>query len=514
MTIGKRFLSLIMLLIISVTLCLPSCKGGSDGSDETDDALSMLLEIVDSEETTASSSYYVVIIPANCSAALAQKAAELAEGLEEITGIESVVEYENKLTSGRENATNIILGNTGLDESAIAFAKLREGDYVCKKVNGSIVIGGLSDEATVEALDRFIKDVLPYATAEELMSPSAEFEYFADHENDTTLCGFPLKDFNIVCEFGTVSEELALKLSERIGEFSGDVLRVFDTVNRRENVKEIVFELSPNIESADKAYVLRDREDVVLRACDEYGLSVIFEYFCSIVLSESEQADAIVTTCDWKERIVGYENPELVVEYVAADVSRHGFDKIAYVSAVADRASAGSPDLMLVNAVDTDTGEMLKFVLPETYGVETLEMSNGVVLVIYEKAALDVTCTKSEYTDAAEINISLAAGEKYDILYLCGKYYESQMSGAAVSPSGIVVVERDAESSLEKIGFTDASEIVSAASVSSDKAVSVFTGGNIKNISTSVQPIQHGQTDIGATVVQMSVKKLFAKTDF
>lgn len=514
MTIGKRFLSLIILLIISVTLCLPSCKGGSDGSDETDDALSMLLEIVDSEETTASSSYHVVIIPANCSAALAQKAAELAEGLEEITGIESVVEYENKLTSGRENATNIILGNTVLAESAIAFAKLREGDYVCKKVNGSIVIGGLSDEATVEALDRFIKDVLPYATAEELMSPSAEFEYLDDHENDTTLCGFPLKDFSIVCELGTVSEELALKLSERIGEFSGDVLSVLDAASRRESVKEIVFELSPNIERADKAYVLRDREDVVLRACDEYGLSVIFEYFCSIVLSESEQADAIVTTCDWKDRIVEYSNPEIVVEYVAADVSRYGFDKIAYVSAVADRVLAGSSDLMLAKGLDTDTVEMLTFILPDAYGIEAFEMSDRAVLAIYEKAAFNVTFAESEYTDAVEVGISLTDGKKYDILYLCGRYDESQMPVTAISPSGIVVVERDVESSLEGIGFTDASEIVSAASVSSDKVVSVFAGGNVKNISTSVQPLRHGQTDIGATVVQMSVKKLFVKTDF
>ena len=192
----------------------------------------------------------------------------------------------------------------------------------------------------------------------------------------------------------------------------------------------------------------------------------------------------------------------------------YGFNKIAYVSSVAEHISYTSPDLMLAKGFDEDTAAIMKSVLPSAYGAESLKLDDSVVLIIYDKSIVSVLATETEYADAAEINISLTAGEKYDILYLCGKYYESQMPGTALSPSGIVVAERDAESSLDKIDFTGASEIVSAASVSSNKTVSVFAGNNIKNISTSVQPIRHGQTDIGATVVQISLKKLFVKTDF
>ena len=155
MITGKRIFTLMLLLALVACACLPSCKDGGAGESESDDALSMLLEIVDSEETTTeSAAYYVVIIPADCSAALAQKAIALAEGIEEMTGIESVVEYDNKLTDGRENATRIILGNTALNESAIAFAKLLDGDYVCKSVNSSTVIGGLSDSQSQKRLDK------------------------------------------------------------------------------------------------------------------------------------------------------------------------------------------------------------------------------------------------------------------------------------------------------------------------------------------------------------------------
>ena len=75
MTIGKRSFSLTILavlLILAAVLILPSCKSNADGESASDDALTMLLEIVESIETTAEADYYVVVIPSDATSALAQ----------------------------------------------------------------------------------------------------------------------------------------------------------------------------------------------------------------------------------------------------------------------------------------------------------------------------------------------------------------------------------------------------------------------------------------------------------
>ena len=66
---------------------------------------------------------------------------------------------------------------------------------------------------------------------------------------------------------------------------------------------------------------------------------------------------------------------------------------------------------------------------------------------------------------------------------------------------------------MDGFGFVGASEIVSNESVSADTAVSVLVGDNIKSTSVSVLPLRHGQTNIRATAVQVSLKKLFYKAD-
>lgn len=435
MTIAKRFLPLI--LVLSLLFCLTSCKGEAAVDSESDDALSMLLEIVDSVETTSEANYYVVVISAEASGALAQKAKLLSDKIEEITGVDSVLEYDNGDNPIREKAIEIILGNTDRNESRVALAELRDGDYVCKIMNGNIVIGGISDEDTVIAVERFMTDILPYSSAEQLMGAGEEFEHYAERKDESVLlCGFPISGFGLVCgadgELGGVAEHIAEGVFERCG------VELSTVATKRDGVKEIILEFVESETYVGEGYIAYDGEDVTLRACDKYGIQAVAEYFCDLLLA-GEQTDEICLVSSWVSRTVKCPNRLIEMEMISFDDQSAGFVTLDCVTAMFKEIDALKPQLALLSEMTEETWSIVSANIPQGYSYCTLG-NDSVAAIIYDTQllSLSVKTTVMSGFNLAEITLAEAGGApSYDMAYIYSDdASDAQSIGEAIS--GIV----------------------------------------------------------------------------
>ena len=177
MITGKfRCLSFMFVLILcSFVLC------GCFDDHSSDDAFDLLSSMKgdgyknedNSTKDTFIPKYYRVVIPSDCSPEVASLGRTASDRIEEITGIESGLVYDGEAYAYREDAFEVLIGKTERNSTLAAFDELKRDDYVCRYSEGALVIGGISDAATLTALERFVNEILPSASAQSLM-PSAE----------------------------------------------------------------------------------------------------------------------------------------------------------------------------------------------------------------------------------------------------------------------------------------------------------------------------------------------------
>lgn len=417
MTIGKRLLSLALLLLV-LSACLVSCKNKADGGEESDDALSMLLEIVESAETTAEAGCYVIVLPAGCTGALVENAQRLSDGIEEIVGVECVIEYDNSDTPRRDNAIEIILGAAERDESKILLSKLRANDYICKKANENIVIGGVTESATLTALNKFIDEILPYASSDQLMSSGAEFEYVGSYKLDgVKLCGFPIGDFDIVCGTEPESVGVANRLYLDILSESGYALNIRD--KQRDGFKEIVLELVETEDYVDKAYILYDGEDVTLRAYSAYGMNAASDNFRELLLVE-EQTDVLCLSEEWTSLEVNCPNRLISVEHITFDETASGFLTLDCVSAIHGELRENAPAVVLMSEMSASVWNIMRANLPDGYLYRAFGQGS-ISAVAYDSSVVELSATTVRDGDAERTDIlfsEIGGTPSYRITYL------------------------------------------------------------------------------------------------
>jgi len=403
MTTAKGFVRLfgVLVLVAVVIFAISSC-----GDDEaSDDALSVLLEITDETEIYAEAEHYVVILPATSGGALVDKAYELASEIEDKTGTDTVVQYDNDKSLKLKNSIEIILGNTDKTQSKAALGGLRSRDYVCKRISGDIVIGGLNDTATLTALDKFMSEILPYSSAEQLMSSGSEFSFVGEYAlSDVKLSGYPVGDFKIT--YNSKQNELG-DLASSIADFMRDdigyELTVFGTTARKDGVKEIFLEISDSGET-EEAYVINGTEDVILRSRDVYGLTVAAESFCLAIKSNDT-----VRSSDWSTWTVKCPNPEIAVKYIELDEQSPSADKISLIN---DCFYEADGQMLVVLGLDDKDVSFMDSHLTDgcLYAQITAASQRRVVLIHNEEMT-----ASGEYAKNGSVNISFSLEDvKYE----------------------------------------------------------------------------------------------------
>ena len=219
-----------------------------------------------------------VIISNQCSGELSVKAKELAQGIENKTGILTSLKYDSELTSTPKNSCEVVVGNTNRLASKNAMDILKKDEYLCRFDDGAIVICGRSDASTVVAVDRFINEMLPLASKYELMAKSMHFEFLSEYEVERILLnGYDLYDYVLTYPESNKNGEknIAVTLRDFINFKSGYFLEVYSSNNVETKNRRTI---SLSGEGQENALVTNEK-GIALIGVDAYSLSLVTEKF-------------------------------------------------------------------------------------------------------------------------------------------------------------------------------------------------------------------------------------------
>ena len=370
MIIAKRIVALILaLLCVFAMASLVSC-----GKETTVDALSALNQ-------KQAPDAYMVIIPADADSALVKAADELSEAISDKTGAECRAEYDNAMTANTKAVFEVFVGNVDSALVASEFYGLRRDDYICKAFEGYIVLGGKSSGASVKAVERFMSDIIPYATTALLMDEDAEFAGYAEYELDSLkLCGFDFSDYQIAYfgeRTGAVAE-LAYNFRELVADKCGAYSEIVPLTETEDDKKEIILRIDDGIGFEGVVSITKAGEDVCITSDSSYGLSVGVERLYTLMLSDASDGSASLDI-----------NYELTYTYSASDISlitvvphsQYPKDKIDFSLALAKMINASDADVVSLASVDTDTLGFIVSNLDERFAAACVGESDRAVAV-------------------------------------------------------------------------------------------------------------------------------------
>ncbi len=239
--------------------------------------------------------YYRIVIPADCSEELYHAAVELAPLVAKATGMDSSVVYDGGKDGRSSHVFEILLGNVDRAVTKDLFRQLRESDYLCRLVEDSLILGGISDGATVSAIHRFRNEILPYATSEVLMAPDGGFFYKHDYATPTmSLNGIPLNEYRIVYPDDASASmiHLAEALSQRIREQTSYSLSVLSHSSYASQGKGLFLTLpQENTSGVSEAFIRPTDKGILFYGNDLLGMSAAVRDFCELLFSFSQNGE-------------------------------------------------------------------------------------------------------------------------------------------------------------------------------------------------------------------------------
>ena len=364
--------------------------------------------------------YYRIVLSGACSSEVSDAAHALKGVIEQATGVTCGVTYDAQQAPYRSDAVEILIGNTTRNSSRVALEGMRSEDYVCRWIDGSLVIGGISSSATLTALERFADEILPYAAPSGIMSVEQEFSYFHSYELDSVkLCGFEISDYCIVSSEQTM--RYAFALAGSIAQKSGYALSA-ECREVRDAAKEIVLLIDGS--SNANAYIEYNGEDVVIRAKDEYGVSVALERLCAQLLESGGKTAAF----DIQSQIgIPYVSPEIKSMNIVSDIPMRE-NSISEINEVISKISAELPDVIVIDGMDSDVLDMVLFGISSDYSCAKFDQSDECVVAILHrtktvKATLAYNQTENGSSAVKICLTHIASGEEYQFIALCGDSY-------------------------------------------------------------------------------------------
>lgn len=249
-------------------------------------------ELLTLEESGEAISECVLILPEDCSSLLHAETLALGEEIEAQTGVPYRVAYDSEPISVEKEKVYLLLGRVD-DPFALRETKsLKRGDYLCKQEQNKILLGGKTNEATMAAILRFRQELLPHATAQQLLSPSAGVSFLDTNPvKSISLNGWDLNEYTVV--YPAAEEEVLGPLAEafcrRISDKSGYVLFCESASKDHRESRQIYLSLDSVDRSDSVAYIAPDGDRILLTAKDTYGISVAIREFCELLTQTSSQ---------------------------------------------------------------------------------------------------------------------------------------------------------------------------------------------------------------------------------
>ncbi len=280
------FLSFCLLLLSMV-----SCQKSSND---------LPFEVLNPEESSAGESLrlYRIVIPATCSASLLDAAKDLEARLEEQTGIPCEVVYDTESVIATEKTVELLLGKCDRPLARQMLSELRCDDYLCHATEDATVLGGITESATLAALEQYYDELFVYATAQALLPSSAGFSYHAEYPiTSITLNGFELFEYTIVYDDTSNLDTLAKTLQASLHTDGGYALELCKANDFRFDRKQIYLKIDSS-EAENGFRILSHEHGITLCAANLFGLSVALRHLseCLLTPTEGQSVRAVTET--------------------------------------------------------------------------------------------------------------------------------------------------------------------------------------------------------------------------
>ncbi len=392
----KKTVILLALLVFAVFLmfALPSCaeRLGQNTYEQ------IFSNINNDDGGNPSVDKYIIVLPSDCSSEIYSAAERLSDKIAENTETDTKIVYDYQSGDREKDEREILVGNTSRKESADYLKTFKINDFGYAYRNGVILIGGISESATISAIDKFISSVTVYADREILMNQDAEFFHSEEYEvGKVTLCGFELWDYSIVYPKGdTEASRAACELRDSIAERAGYYLSVKSDKECVGDERAICIGSTALNNTADVTCV--DTEACILPY--SRGISVVFSNPYGMKLALDRLSSGLLTADE-----TGHANFEISAElrlpFSALNLSvlnvypRNSTLGMEEIISIYDYIRGKSPKLIRMCGVSDVSAAYVAANLVKDYSLITVGGGDKGVYYLYQKENFEVTASET-----------------------------------------------------------------------------------------------------------------------
>ena len=249
--------------LILIFICLSIFVGCSKNTDEAFSAFGEMAEITDVQPKFRCE----VIYPVGGSTNMVETARALAQKIKEQTGMDTVAVAGG--TGYASESFYVILGRVEDGYTEYWYDGMKKDDYICRVYGNKVALGGVSEEATLRAIEEFESEILPTAENGYFADDGIAFEHKEEYElKEARLNGSLLGDYTLVLtrpEYKNAAENFRRLVSDKSGDYPN--IKIGEPQHGK---REIVIVCDENISNASiRAY----GDDVYLTADGVYGIS-------------------------------------------------------------------------------------------------------------------------------------------------------------------------------------------------------------------------------------------------
>ena len=354
-----------------------------------------------------------VVYPQGSSADIVMAARELASLLAEKTGMSVTAhKYGSKYS---EKKLYVVIGKVSDDVTEYWYDGMKDGDYICKAYLNTVALGGVTDKATLNAIEKFISEVLPKAEYGHIADDGTLFEYNEiSAEDKIMLNGCGLGEYTIIVNDSSLrapAENFKEEIFVRTGYDLAVMLR-----NPYDNSKEIIVTVDDTV-GVSKYNIYGYGNCIFVKSDSIYGVSLALDKLLIRLCDDNTAGKTEVNVYEMES--YSYSNPEFQTAYyrISEDIGTSTVE-LESVSVAIKQSGA---DLIVLRLDNKYIFNAIKAYLFEDYGIDTLECADGSIVAILNRPNM----TSIEKTSVAlkdGIDVVYASvnclGKKYDVFCL------------------------------------------------------------------------------------------------
>ena len=387
-------------LMLKAVLLLGGCSGAADD-----------LPYVSLGEENNKITEYRVIISREASGEVIDRARSLCTEIGEQTGVQTLLFYDDESLIYKDDTHELAVGYTSRTVSRVLLRGMRKDDYICAVEGGRTVLGGRSDEATLAAIDRFCREILPASSARSLLHEDGGFFFKGSYPVErVTLFGVELSEYSleVTRSADTDAIDSAYLLRRLITERTGYILDV--TVGSGAGRR---ITLRTSADGRDEtAYSENTEMGVLLTAKDGRGLKYMGEYICEL-LCVGNGADTVLP-----ERLsLSYDDASIRIGS-ACFSSLFPFGNAQGVSLAAQTLKNGSAEIALCGVMEQEDCNRL---LANMTGIKEANGTEATVLLSHGQPS-SVTAVKHWSENGLTVETFKIETPRLKLLltYVCG----------------------------------------------------------------------------------------------